>query len=155
MRHAVVVVSSLALVTTIGCASSGSSTGGTATAASSGGGPALKGLIQPLGASLTGQVTIAPTSRDGELRVAMTVRGSSAGQRHPWHVHSGRCDATGPILGSTVAYPLLEIRGDGTVDITRTIRARLDPLRSYYVDIHASSADMDRILGCADLVATQ
>ena len=52
-----------------------------------------------------------------------------------------------------VAYQLIQVRGDGTADHTQTVRTSLAPGQTYYVDVHASRSDMERIVGCADLHA--
>ena len=151
MRRTLPFLSSLALAASMGCASSGTSAEGTAAATDVNTTPRLQGLIQPRGGSMSGEVNITPTERAGEFRARLTLRGSQAGQQHPWHVHTGRCDAMGPVVGSMIAYQVLQIRGDGNVDLNQTIRERLSPGQSYYVDVHASRSDMDRILACADL----
>ena len=150
MRHTVLLFSSLALVASGGCASSGSAEVEPAMDVVAT--PRLTGLIQPRGGSMSGEVAIAPTARAGEFRINLSLRGSEAGQQHPYHVHQGRCDATGPVVGSSVAYQVLQIRGDGNIDLSQTIRERLEPGRSYYVDVHPSRADVDRIIACADLL---
>ena len=148
MRYVIKVCCSLAAVT-LGCASGGASSGGTD------GGvvttPRLQGVLQARGSAISGEMSVSPTSREGEFRAALTLRGSNAGEQHPWHVHTGRCDAEGPIVGSMLAYPVLQIRGDGNADLAQTIRERLVPGTSYYVDIHRSRANMDIIIACADL----
>ena len=151
MRQTAVLLSSLALAAATGCASGGTSGGAAEAAADVGMAPRLHGLIQPRGGGMSGEVAIAPTSRAGEFRVNLTLRGSDAGQQHPWHVHQGRCDAMGPVVGSSVAYQVLQIRGDGNIDHSQTVRETLESGRAYYVDIHASRSDMDRIVACADL----
>ena len=147
MRH-IIPVWSLAVVTLAcasGAASSPSTDAGVVTT------PRLQGVFQPRGGGISGEVSVSPTGREGEFRAALTVRGSNAGEQHPWHVHTGRCDAEGPPVGSILAYPILQIRGDGNVDLTQTIRERLVPGTSYYADIHRSRSNMDIIIACADL----
>jgi hypothetical protein len=150
MRHSLLVLSSLTVLSAAACASGGAPAGGAA--ASDVTTPRLQGLLQPRAGSVSGEVSVSPTDRAGQFRVALTLRGSAPGQQHPWHVHRGRCDAEGPIVGSTIAYPVLQIRGDGNVDLNRTIDASLDPAAAYYVDVHASRANMDLIIACADLL---
>lgn len=153
MRRSLFLLSSLTLAGAAACASSGAASGGGEAAANVAvSTPRLQGLLQPRGGSISGEVTISPTDRADQFRVALTLRGSDAGQQHPWHVHRGRCDAEGPIVGSILAYPVLQIRGDGNVDLNRTIDAGLEPGQSYYADIHASRSNMDRIIACADLM---
>ena len=152
MRFSLLFSSSFALAASIGCASTGTSGGDTATDAAITT-PRLGGVLQSGGSGLAGEVNIAPTSRAGEFRAVLAVRGSSAGQQLPWHVHRGSCNANvvGTVVGSLVSYQALQVRGDGTADLTQTIRASLEPGQAYYVDIHASRSDMERIVSCADL----
>ena len=151
MRPFLSLVSSFAFVATAACASSGTSASAGAEGAAAMTTPRLQGLLQPIGGGISGEVSLAPTERAGQFRASIMLRGSDAGQQHPWHVHSGRCDSEGPVVGSVIAYPVLQIRGDGNVDLTRTIDGTIEPGRSYYVDVHASRSNMDRIIACADL----
>lgn len=155
MRLTFPFASLLALAASIGCASTGTSGGETATDATITT-PRLAGVLQSGGSGLAGEINIAPTSRAGEFRATLAVRGGSAGQLLPWHVHRGNCNANvvGTVVGSLVSYQPLQPRGDGTADLTQTVRASLEPGQAYYVDIHASRSDMERIVGCADLHPT-
>lgn len=154
MRFSCSFARALALAATVGCASAGTSGGDTATDAASTT-PRLGGVFQSGGGGLAGEVNIAPTSRAGEFRATLSIRGASAGQQLPWHVHAGRCNSSTPgvVAGSLVAYQLIQVRGDGTADHTQTVRTSLAPDQTYYVDVHASRSDMERIVGCADLHA--
>ena len=143
---------SLAIVAAIGCASSGTSGGETASDAATTT-PRLAGVLQSGGTGLAGEVNIAPTSRAGEFRATLSLRGSSAGQQLQWHVHRGNCNANvvGPVVGSLVIYQVIQARGDGTADHTQTVRAPLEPGQAYYADLHPSRSDIERVVGCADL----
>ena len=145
MSHIRPLFSSLVLAASIACASGGTSSSGTAAADVTT--PRLQGIF---GGGFAGEISVAPTDRQGEFQVALTLRGSNAGQQHPWHVHLGRCDAQGPIVGSLLAYPVLEARGDGNADLSRKIGVSLAPGRSYYADVHRSRAN-DGVVACADL----
>jgi len=148
MRHIRPLFSSLVLAASFACASGG--TPSNATAGADVTTPRLQGIFQPRGGAFAGEIRVSPTDRQGEFQAALTLRGSNAGQQHPWHVHTGRCDAEGPVVGSILAYPVLEIRGDGNADLSRKIGVSLQSGRSYYVDIHRSRAN-DAVVACADL----
>ena len=147
MRHIRPLFSSLVLAASVACASGGTPSSGTAAGADVTT-PRLQGIF---GGTLAGEISVSPTDRRGEFEAALTLRGSSAGEQHPWHVHTGRCDAEGPVVGSILAYPVLQIRGDGNADLSRKIGVSLEPGRSYYVDIHRSRAS-DAVVACADLL---
>ena len=148
MHHSRPVFSSLVLAGSIACASGGTPSSGTPAAAVVA--PRLQGIFQARGSGLSGEIGISPANRQGEFQVALTLRGSNAGLQHPWHVHSGRCESEGPVVGSILAYPVLEIRGDGNVDLSRRIGVKLEHGQMYYADIHLSRAN-EAVVACADL----
>ncbi len=118
---------------------------------------AWSGDIQSLGAeghSGFATVTLMP---DGETRANVTLRGGSAGGRHPWHIHAGQCpsgdaDTTtvGPEVGDPGSYPALEPDDAGNASATATMAVPLDPDAEYHVDVHQSEDD-PTVVGCGDL----
>lgn len=118
---------------------------------------AWSGDIQSLGAeghSGFATVTLMP---DGETRANVTLRGGSAGGRHPWHIHAGQCpsgdaDTTtvGPEVGDPGSYPVLEPDDAGNASATATMAVPLDPDAEYHVDVHQSEDD-PTVVGCGDL----
>ena len=97
-------------------------------------------------------VTVMP---DGGTRANLTLRGGSAGGRHPWHVHPGRCGDSGSVEASAVgrmdAYPPLEPDERGNASGTASLDASLDPEAEYHVDVHQSLDDAT-VVGCGDLI---
>ena len=118
---------------------------------------AWSGDIQSLGAeghSGFATVTLMP---DGETRANVTLRGGSAGGRHPWHIHAGLCpsgdgdsSAVGPEVGDPGAYPALEPDDAGNASATAVLVVPLDPAAEYHVDVHQSGDD-PTVVGCGDL----
>jgi hypothetical protein len=110
--------------------------------------------LAPGGHSGFATVTMMP---DGETRANLTLRGGSAGGRHPWHIHAGLCPsgdagdaAVGPEVGDPGSYPVLEPDDVGNASATAVLSAGLDPDGEYHVDIH-ESADDSTVVGCGDL----
>jgi hypothetical protein len=102
-------------------------------------------------------VTVMP---DGDTRANITLRGGSAGGRHPWHIHEGLCPAgdsepspVGAQVGRAAAYPVLEPNEQGNASATATLNVRLDPDAQYHVDLHQSPED-EEVVGCGDLQKT-
>jgi hypothetical protein len=99
-------------------------------------------------------VTMMP---EGETRANLTLRGGSAGGRHPWHIHAGLCPsgdadptAVGPEVGDPGSYPVLEPDDVGNASATAVLSVPLDPDAEYHVDIHQSEDD-PTVVGCGDL----
>lgn len=119
---------------------------------------AWTGEVQSLGGeegkSGFATVTMLP---DGETRANITLRGGSAGGRHPWHIHAGLCpsgdgaaEAVGPEVGDPGKYPALEPDDNGYASTTARLSVPLDPEAEYHVDIHQSDDD-PTVVGCGDL----
>ncbi|HET6617443.1 MAG TPA: hypothetical protein VFH69_06505 [Gemmatimonadota bacterium] len=75
------------------------------------------------------------------------------GATYPWHIHSGECaDSQPPVVGSTDAYPPIQVGDDGEGDAEATIAATLDPNGDYIVNVHLSPTQLDSIVSCGELV---
>ena len=145
----IVCIISLLLLT--GCASGGGETDSRPIPG------AWSGDIQSLGAeghSGFATVTLMP---DGETRANVTLRGGSAGGRHPRHIHAGLCpsgdgdsSAVGPEVGDPAAYPALEPNDAGNASATAVLAVPLDADAEYHVDVHQSGDD-PTVVGCGDL----
>lgn len=133
-----------------GCASGGSNSDPRPIAA------AWTGDVEPVGdAGPAGfaTVTVLP---DGGTRANLTLRGSTAGGKHPWHIHPGHCgdDPEQPArsaVGPADSYPLLEPDARGSASGTASIPAVLDRDEEYLVDVH-QSLDDPAVVGCGDLI---
>lgn len=118
---------------------------------------AWSGDIQSLGAEGHAGFATVTLMPDGETRANVTLRGGSAGGRHPWHIHSGLCSsgdadptAVGPEVGDPGAYPALEPNDTGNASATAILGVPLDPDAEYHVDVHQSEDD-PTVVGCGDL----
>ena len=116
--------------------------------------PAMKAIIRPMGGGIQGEATVLPGNRPGQFRATVSIMGSQAGQQHPWHVHAGRCDAPDQVVGGMLEYRMLDVRGDGKAESVATVNADLQLGRSYFVDIHLSRGDMDRVIACGNFSAS-
>lgn len=94
-------------------------------------------------------VTVLP---DLGTRANLTLSGGTAGGRHPWHIHEGRCgeDAGGPV-GPADAYPLLQPDERGNASATASLAATLDGDEAYHINVHHSLED-PTIVGCGELI---
>ena len=107
--------------------------------------------------------TISPRSGSdvrGELKLQsvvvgsaanISITGAAAGAQHPWHVHTGTCSNSGPIVGSVSNYPLLTVGTDGRASANATISTALSEGTSYIVNVHRSTSDLGTIIGCGEL----
>ncbi|HJU85819.1 MAG TPA: hypothetical protein VJ788_00415 [Gemmatimonadota bacterium] len=134
-----------------GCASGGDETDNVPTPG------AWSSDIQPVGAEGHAGFATVTLMPEGETRANLTLRGYSAGGRHPWHIHAGLCPsgdadqtAVGPEAGDPSAYPVLEPDDAGNASATAVLSVPLDPDAEYHVDIHQSEDD-PTVVGCGDL----
>jgi hypothetical protein len=118
---------------------------------------AWSGDVQSLGAEGHSGFATITMMADGETRANLTLRGGSAGGRHPWHIHGGLCPsgdgsaaAVGPEVGDPGSYPPLEPDEAGNASATATLVVALDPEADYHVDVHQSAEDAT-VVGCGDL----
>jgi hypothetical protein len=88
---------------------------------------------------------------EGGTRANATLTGGSAGGSHPWHLHDGGCDANGPVIGNTSAYPTLRPDESGNASATVTLPITLTLDAPYSIHLHQSPED-DTLVGCGELV---
>ncbi len=100
-------------------------------------------------ASISG--TAVARVHDGQTQVTVNLTGVPAGDARPWHVHDGKCNSGGGIVGSASAYPPLTVGADGRATGNATLQLQLDEARDYHVNVHASAAQMGTIVACGDL----
>jgi hypothetical protein len=137
-NHFVTLIGTLAAV---GCASGSASSGSPATPA---GTSASASTERPLVATLNatnsvgnrvmGNVKLTPTANG--YRAEISIRNGGGPQnKYPWVIRRGACgDTSGDILGSELAYRLLETRADGTASINGPLNLTV-PNGTYHVDI--------------------
>jgi len=107
----------------------------------------LAGALQ-----LTGAGWMGSADKDGaETEAQVSIANAAPGGRHPWHVHRGQCGSDLGILGAADAYTPLEVGGDGKADEKATLSIPLPRQGQYFVNVHASEANMRTIVACGNL----
>jgi hypothetical protein len=113
-------------------------------------------LVTP--ASLAGALQIrgtgwmAANDKNGDQTVAQAeIANAAPGGLHPWHVHRGQCGSDQGILGPADAYKPLKVNGDGRATATATLDIPVPKTGDYFVNVHASSANMGTIVACGNL----
>lgn len=84
-------------------------------------------------------------------RASVSIQNAVPGGRHPWHVHIGQCGNDQGILGSAEAYPVLEVGSDGRSTETATLAIPAPSSGQYFVNVHASPANLGTIIACGNL----
>lgn len=109
-----------------GGAESATETGATP-AASAATGPALTGILSPMGGSrISGEVTLRPDSRPGRTMARIIINGATPNTEHPWQIKRGQCGDQGAIeIAPLAAYRGLMARGDGAARFEGTINVAL------------------------------
>lgn len=87
----------------------------------------------------------------GTTRVHAAISNAAPDGVHPWHVHRGTCGSNGPIVGPADAYPPLRVGKDGRASADATLAIAPQSSVSYYVNVHASAANMNTIIACGNL----
>ena len=101
------------------------------------------------GTNITG--TFRALALDGRTEVSVSLNGAVPNATHPWHVHEGACNSGGAIVGDSTSYPVLQVGSTGTAAANVNLSLMLNEAADYYVDVHASSSDMQTIIACGDL----
>jgi len=86
-----------------------------------------------------------------ETEARVTIANASPGGRHPWHVHRGQCGSDQGILGPADAYPILKVGGGGKAEAEARLPMPLPRQGQYFVNVHASPANMGTIVACGNL----
>jgi hypothetical protein len=66
-------------------------------------------------------------------------------------VHIGSCGSDQGILGPANGYPPLKVNGDGRADADAVLPIELPRQGQYFVNVHASAANMSTIVACGNL----
>lgn len=91
----------------------------------------------------------------GRTQADVEISGAEPSAQHPWHIHSGKCDTNGPIVGSAAAYSTLTVNADGEATGSATIDVALEPDSDYYINIHKSPSETETIVACGPITRTQ
>ncbi|HYJ78367.1 MAG TPA: CHRD domain-containing protein [Longimicrobiaceae bacterium] len=102
------------------------------------------------GSGVTG--TAGARVTDDMTHGTVSITGAQTGAAHPWHIHEGRCGDSGPIVGPATAYPVLRVGGNGRASAEAHLpNVELNEAKSYYVNVHASPANLGVIVSCGAL----
>ena len=98
-----------------------------------------------------GSVVVEPGRKLNHTRVRVVISGDTPGALRPWHLHSGRCGESAPIVGPEQAYARIRInaRGNGVAMIDLPIP--FPEAGALFVNVHESIKAMDHIVTCGQL----
>lgn len=99
-----------------------------------------------------GTVVVERGKQPNHTRVRVVISGDTPGAVRPWHLHSGVCGETAPIVGPEQAYAKIRInaRGNGVAVIDLPIP--FPEAGALFVNVHESLKAMDHIVTCGQLV---
>lgn len=105
------------------------------------------------GVAGSGVTGTANARESGEMTHAtVSITGAQTGANHPWHIHEGVCGDGGPIVGPATAYPVLSVGANGRASAQAHLaNIELNEASSYYVNVHASPANLGTIVSCGAL----
>ncbi|MFL5576021.1 MAG: hypothetical protein ACJ79S_08645 [Gemmatimonadaceae bacterium] len=93
-----------------------------------------------------------PASGDSATSVAaVNIANATPGGVHPWYVRRGQCGENGAIVGDAAAYKPLKVGDDGAASGTARLNMPLPDSGAYYVNVHASAANLGTIISCGNL----
>lgn len=97
---------------------------------------------------LSGTLFIGEYAEDLSV-VVLALRGTSANDVHPSHLHAGDCGS-----GGGVEIPLSDVAGSSGLGVT-VVRVPYDELlaQDYHVNAHRAAADMGTIVACGEVGA--
>lgn len=109
--------------------------------------PGLAGALQ-----VKGSGWMASKNRDTTQTTAfVSIENAVPGGEHPWHVHLGQCGSDRGIFGSPQAYKPLKVKGNGRAESTADLALALPSAGQYFINVHASAANMRTIIACGNL----
>ncbi len=107
----------------------------------------LSGAIQ-----VSGAAWMAPNEKDpSTTRAQVMIANAAPGGTHPWHVHRGQCGTDQGIVGPPDAYTPLKVGGNGEAESDVVLAMPLPKEGAYFVNVHASAANMNTIVACGNL----
>lgn len=108
--------------------------------------------IQAMGEHGHSGFAVFASHHEGGTRANATLTRGSSGGRHPWHIHEGTCDESGPVVGDADDYPLLQPDAGGDASATVLLPIELSREAEYSVHLH-QAVDDDTLVGCGELVS--
>ncbi|HEU4828093.1 MAG TPA: hypothetical protein VFT04_02755 [Gemmatimonadales bacterium] len=100
---------------------------------------------------VTGNGWMAADENPARTRAGATLANATPGGEHPWHVHVGRCGSNGAIVGGASSYRPLKVGRNGRAEATATLDLALPRSGEYYINVHASAANLGTIIACGNL----
>jgi hypothetical protein len=82
-------------------------------------------------------------------RATIEINGAKEGE-YPWHVHTGKCGASGPPIGGETAYSPIKVSADGKGTSQADITVKLTEGTDYSVNVHKSMTDKS-VISCGEL----
>lgn len=105
--------------------------------------------LQPMsGSSASGSATI--TAQPSRTQAEVSISGAPPNDLLPWHVHSGQCASSGPVVGQAHRYTFLTTDASGSGRLTVGLGADAMPGGPLYADVHRSRGDQT-VIACGDL----
>jgi hypothetical protein len=102
--------------------------------------------------AIRGSAWMGPQEKNADRTQAeANISNAVPGGVHPWHVHRGRCGADQGIFGSADAYKPLKVGGNGRATSTAELSVPEPKTGEFFVNIHASAANMRTIVACGNL----
>jgi hypothetical protein len=89
--------------------------------------------------------------KDGRTNVTVNIQNATPGARLPWHIHEGSCGNDRGIFGSASDYTPLTVGSNGAATGAADVGVSLDEAKDYFVNVHASSTNLQTIVACGDL----
>lgn len=107
----------------------------------------LAGVLQ-----VEGTAWMAPSDKDSmKTHVEVRIANASPGGVHPWHVHRGQCGQDLGIVGGAGAYKPIKVKGNGQAEGDADLTLPTPRSGGYFVNVHASAANMSTIVACGNL----
>jgi hypothetical protein len=108
----------------------------------------LAGAVQ-----MNGSASMAPGPNGTGTSITLNVANASPGGLHPWEAHLGQCGGgmDDGVFGPSGAYKPLHIDSDGRATGTATVPMQTPETGSYFVVVHASTANPETIVACGNL----
>ena len=101
------------------------------------------------GSTVSGIATAQPHEGDS-LVVTIRIKGATAGNPNPWHVHAFVCDSSGAVLGAPARYTPITIGSDQSGEATARVKTMLMVGVPYSVNVHRAPGDMG-VIACGNL----
>lgn len=98
-----------------------------------------------------GEVVARSSGGGTGVSIAFAEATRTSGTVRPWHIHAGRCESNGAIVGDPNAYSALRPGSNGTANSSATISTPLMRGNRYYINVHESPSNLGTIIACGNL----